>query len=105
MSAVTLSGVCDCFDLSIDHLQKVGMLIAAVNAAKLGSGPMHERTLGEPDLKSTLEIPASEAQSDSEMQAITDNNSHTLHCQKKSMNNLSLRLACGTHSVSATAPF
>ena len=33
-------GVCDCFHPSIDRLPKIGMLIAAANTVKVGSGPM-----------------------------------------------------------------
>ena len=51
VSALKLSGVCDCFDPLSDHLQKIGMLIAAANAAKVGSGPMDEWTLDEPNLR------------------------------------------------------
>ena len=52
MSTLKLSGVCDCFDPSIDHLQEIGMMIAAANTAKagkVGSGPIDEWTLDEPN--------------------------------------------------------
>ena len=46
-----LEGACDCFHPSIDRLPKIGMLIAAANTVKVGSGPMDQWMLDEPNLR------------------------------------------------------